>query len=115
MLPPEDPDLILFGIVVAYILCRLFARFNWVPKLARGIYVVFEVLFPLLALSTFKIRSLFLVNILLMSIAVLLMEYVRRELKGYGTHRAVNPMLKCVKTWKGGDDTVLIQPACGRT
>ncbi len=91
MLPPEDPDLILFGIVVAYILYRVFVRFSWVPRLAGKVYVVFEALFPLLALSTFKVRSLFLVNIVLVSIAVLLMEVVRRELKGYGTHRGSRP------------------------
>jgi len=89
--PPEDPDLILFGIVIAYILYRVFARFSWVPRLAGGIYVLFEVLFPLLALSTFRVRPLFIVNIVLVSIAVLLMEYVRRELKNTGRTGGIRP------------------------
>ncbi|WP_456365435.1 hypothetical protein [Thermococcus sp.] len=80
MLPPEDPDLILFGIVVAYILYRVFVRFSWVPRLAGKVYVVFEALFPLLALSTFKVRSLFLVNIVLLGATLSLLELTRRRL-----------------------------------
>ncbi|WP_297523209.1 hypothetical protein [Thermococcus sp.] len=78
--PPEDPDLILFGIVIAYILYRIFARFSWVPRLAGGVYVVFEALSPLLALSTFNDRDLFVPNLVLLGATLSLLELTRRRL-----------------------------------
>ncbi len=78
--PPEDPGLILFGIVVAYILYRVFARFSWVPRLAGCIYVVSEILFTLLALSTFNDRDLFVPNFVLLGATLSLLELTRRRL-----------------------------------
>ena len=81
--PPEQPGIFLAGIVIAYVLYRIFVVFNWIRRFAGAMYIVFEVVLLVMVLSTFRSHSVFVVNTVLAGIALLLMEAVRRELKKY--------------------------------